>query len=504
MKKPVVLVIMDGIGLADAGKGNAYSLANTPNLDKYFKIYPHTTLEASGEAVGLPKGQMGNSEVGHMNIGAGRVVYQSLTRVNLSVENNEFIENEAYASGFNHAMSNDSKLHIFGLLSDGGVHSHIEHIKAMLRTAKDAGVKRVYVHAFLDGRDVGPQSAVTYIEELEEYMDQIKFGKIATVSGRYYAMDRDKNWERTQKAYDAMSFGKAEHFDSASHGVKQSYLAGVNDEFVLPFVVDDSGMIEDNDSIIFMNFRPDRAIQIATAYSNPEEAPKLNTENGPKNIGFVSTMKYADSVKGDIAFELNDLSDMFGDYISEQGLHQLRIAETEKYAHVTFFFDGGADKEIKNAKRVLIPSPKVPTYDLQPEMSAYEITENVLRELDSKVHDVIILNFANGDMVGHTGVIPAAIKAVEAVDACVRKVVDKVNEVGGIALLTADHGNCEKMIAEDGTVFTAHTNNLVPFIVTDPSVKLREGGALGDIAPTMLKLLGLNQPKAMTGRTIIE
>jgi len=374
----------------------------------------------------------------------------------------------------------------------------------MLRTAKDAGVKRVYVHAFLDGRDVGPQSAVTYIEELEEYMDQIKFGKIATVSGRYYAMDRDKNWERTQKAYDAMSFGKAEHFDSASHGVKQSYLAGVNDEFVLPFVVDDSGMIEDNDSIIFMNFRPDRAIQIATAYSNPEEAPKLNTENGPKNIGFVSTMKYADSVKGDIAFELNDLSDMFGDYISEQGLHQLRIAETEKYAHVTFFFDGGADKEIKNAKRVLIPSPKVPTYDLQPEMSAYEITENVLRELDSKVHDVIILNFANGDMVGHTGVIPAAIKAVEAVDACVRKVVDKVNEVGGIALLTADHGNCEKMIAEDGTVFTAHTNNLVPFIVTDPSVKLREGGALGDIAPTMLKLLGLNQPKAMTGRTIIE
>ncbi|QLY40016.1 2,3-bisphosphoglycerate-independent phosphoglycerate mutase [Hujiaoplasma nucleasis] len=504
MKKPVVLVIMDGIGLANAGKGNAYSIANTPNLDKYFDSFPHTTLQASGEAVGLPKGQMGNSEVGHMNIGAGRVVYQSLTRLNKSVEEDKFLENEAYASGFNHAISNDSKLHIFGLLSDGGVHSHIEHIKAMIRTAKAAGVKKTFVHAFLDGRDVGPQSAVTYIEELEAFMEHIQYGKIATVSGRYYAMDRDKNWERTQKAYDAMSFGKAEYFDSAAQGVLTSYENGVNDEFVIPFVVDKEGMIKDNDSIIFMNFRPDRAIQIATAYSNPEEAPNLNTENGPKNVGFVSTMKYADSVKGEIAFGLNDLTDMFGDYIADQGLNQLRIAETEKYAHVTFFFDGGVDKEIKNAKRVLIPSPKVPTYDLKPEMSAYEITDNVLRELDSKIHDVVILNFANGDMVGHTGVIEAAVKAVEAVDECVGKVVDKVKEVGGIALLTADHGNCEKMLDDDGTVFTAHTTNLVPFIVTDPSVQLRSGGALGDIAPTMLKLLGLKQPKAMTGKSIIE
>ncbi|MGE4572514.1 MAG: 2,3-bisphosphoglycerate-independent phosphoglycerate mutase [Candidatus Izemoplasmatales bacterium] len=504
MKKPVVLVIMDGIGLANAGKGNAYSIAKTPNLDKYFDSFPHTTLQASGEAVGLPKGQMGNSEVGHMNIGAGRVVYQSLTRLNKSVEEDKFLENEAYASGFNHAISNDSKLHIFGLLSDGGVHSHIEHIKAMIRTAKAAGVKKTFVHAFLDGRDVGPQSAVTYIEELEAFMENIEYGKIATVSGRYYAMDRDKNWERTQKAYDAMSFGKAEYFDSAAQGVLASYENGVNDEFVVPFVVDKEGMIKDNDSIIFMNFRPDRAIQIATAYSNPEEAPNLNTENGPKNVGFVSTMKYADSVKGEIAYGLNDLTDMFGDYIADQGLNQLRIAETEKYAHVTFFFDGGVDKEIKNAKRVLIPSPKVPTYDLKPEMSAYEITDNVLRELDSKIHDVVILNFANGDMVGHTGVIEAAVKAVEAVDECVGKVVDKVKEVGGIALLTADHGNCEKMLDDDGTVFTAHTTNLVPFIVTDPSVQLRSGGALGDIAPTMLKLLGLKQPKAMTGKSIIE
>jgi 2,3-bisphosphoglycerate-independent phosphoglycerate mutase len=401
-------------------------------------------------------------------------------------------------------MKNDSKLHLFGLLSDGGVHSHILHFKEMLKTAKEVGVEETYVHAFLDGRDVGPQSAVDYIDDLEQYMKEINYGKIATVSGRYYAMDRDKNWERIQKAYDSMTFGKAEHFESAREGVLTSYKSGVNDEFVIPFVVDDKGLIKDNDSIIFLNFRPDRAIQISTAYSNPKVLDKLNTEGGPKNIMFISTMKYSDSVKGKVAFQLNDLTDMFGDYISEKGLKQLRIAETEKYAHVTFFFDGGVDKEIKNAKRVLIPSPKVPTYDLKPEMSAYLITEAVLKELDSKEHDVVILNFANGDMVGHTGVIPAAVKAVEAVDECVGKVVDKVKEVGGIALLTADHGNCEKMIAEDGSVFTAHTTNLVPFIITDTNVKLRKSGTLGDIAPTMLKLLDLEQPKAMTGESLIE
>lgn len=504
VKKPVVLVIMDGIGMAHEGKGNAYSLANTPNLDKYYKTYPHTTLQASGLAVGLPEGQMGNSEVGHMNIGAGRVVYQSLTRINKDVKEDGFSSNEAYGNAFNHAMENDSKLHIFGLLSDGGVHSHIDHIKAMLLTAQKAGVKRVYLHAFLDGRDVGPQSAVTYIEDVEAFMEKNDYGKIASVSGRYYAMDRDKNWDRIQKAYDAMTYGKAKHFDKASDGVKSSYKDGVNDEFVLPFVSDVSGIIEDNDSIIFMNFRPDRAIEISTAYSNPDVATELNTKNAPKNILFVSTMKYSDAVKGDIAYGLNNLTDMFGDYVSEKGLHQLRIAETEKYAHVTFFFDGGVDKDIKNAKRVLIPSPKVATYDMQPEMSAYKITDSMIKELESGVHDVCILNFANGDMVGHTGVIPAAVKAVEAVDECVGKVVDKVNEIGGITLLTADHGNCEKMLDENDQPFTAHTTNLVPFIVTDPSVKLREGGALGDIAPTMLKLLNLDQPKAMTGHTIIE
>ncbi|MFA7076104.1 MAG: 2,3-bisphosphoglycerate-independent phosphoglycerate mutase, partial [Candidatus Izemoplasmatales bacterium] len=394
--------------------------------------------------------------------------------------------------------------HLFGLLSDGGVHSHILHFKEMLKTAKEVGVEATYIHAFLDGRDVGPQSAVGFIDDLEAYMKEINYGKIATVSGRYYAMDRDKNWDRVQKAYDAMTCGVGEHFKNARDGVLASYESGVNDEFVLPFVVDEKGLVKDNDSIIFMNFRPDRAIEISTAYSNPKAVELLNTDSAPKNIMFISTMKYADSVNGEVAFELNDLNDMFGDYVSEKGLNQLRIAETEKYAHVTFFFDGGVDKQIKNAKRVLIPSPKVPTYDLQPEMSAYKITEAVIKELDSKVHDVIILNFANGDMVGHTGVIPAAVKAVEAVDECVGKVVEKVQEVGGVALITADHGNCEKMIAEDGTVFTAHTTNLVPFIVTDESVKLRDLGCLGDIAPTMLKLLNLDKPEAMTGVSIIE
>ncbi len=505
MKKPVVLIIMDGIGLTQGGPGNAYSQAKKPNLDRLFSEYPHIKIDASGEAVGLPQGQMGNSEVGHMNIGAGRIVYQSLTRINKAVREDGFKTNEAYNKAFTNAIDNDSKLHIYGLLSNGGVHSHIEHFKAMLQTAKEKGVKKAYVHCFLDGRDVGPTTGANFIRELESFMEDINFGKVASVSGRYYAMDRDKNWDRIQFAYDSMTFGKAPYKASASEGVEDSYKEGVTDEFVKPFYVDKEGLIESNDSIIFMNFRPDRAIQISTAYSNPEYAKDLmNVEGGPTNLTYVSTMKYADSVKGEIAFGLNNLNNMFGDYVSDQGLNQLRIAETEKYAHVTFFFDGGVDKEIKNAKRVLIPSPKVATYDLQPEMSAYKITDAVEKELDARIHDTVILNFANGDMVGHTGVIPAAIKAVETVDECVGRVVKKVQEVGGICLITADHGNCEKMIAEDGSTFTAHTTNLVPFIVTDKSVKLRETGNLGDIAPAMLKLLGLEQPAEMTGVSLIE
>jgi len=504
MKKPVILIIMDGIGIGPVGSGNAYEIAKKPNLDRLFKKYPNIELEASGEAVGLPAGQMGNSEVGHMNMGAGRIVYQSLTRINKAVRENKFATNPAYLYAFKNTMTKNSKLHLFGLLSDGGVHSHIKHFKSMLKTAKDVGVETAYVHAFLDGRDVDPKSGATFIRDLEAYMTEINFGKIATVSGRYYAMDRDKNWDRIQFAYDSMAFGKAPLHSNASEGVELSYKEEVTDEFVKPFVVDKKGLVESNDSIIFMNFRPDRAIEISTAFSNPKALEgKLNTENGPENITYVSTMKYSDSVKGELAFELNNLTNMFGDYVSEQGLYQLRIAETEKYAHVTFFFDGGVDKDIKNAKRVLIPSPKVPTYDMQPEMSAYKITEAVLKELDSGIHDVIILNFANGDMVGHTGVISAAVKAVETVDECVGKVVDKVLELGGVALVTADHGNCEKMLNERNKPFTAHTTNLVPFIVTKEDVTLRKTGNLGDIAPTMLKLLKLDKPVEMTGESLI-
>lgn len=505
MKKPVVLIIMDGIGITSPNPGNAYNIAKKPNLERLFKEYPNTLVEASGEAVGLPQGQMGNSEVGHMNIGAGRIVYQSLTRLNKAVKDGDFNTNKAYLHAFENAKKSNSKLHLFGLLSNGGVHSHIEHFKAMLDSAKLNGVKTVYVHAFLDGRDVDPFTGASFIRELQEHMKKINLGKIASVSGRYYAMDRDKNWERIQLAYDSMTFAKAEHHPDAAKGVELSYANGVTDEFVKPFISDKDGIVESNDSIIFMNFRPDRAIQISTAYSNPDFVKEvMNVEAGPTNLTYVSTMKYADSVNGEIAFALNDLSNMFGDFVSDQGLNQLRIAETQKYAHVTFFFDGGVDKQIKNAKRVLIPSPKVSTFDLKPEMAAYEITEAVLKELDSDTHDVVILNFANGDMVGHTGVIPAAVKAVETVDNCVGKVVAKVLEKDGVALVTADHGNCEKMLTEDNKPFTAHTTNLVPFIVTKKDVKLRESGNLGDIAPTMLKLLGLEQPKEMTGVSIIE
>lgn len=503
MKKPTVLIIMDGMAKGEINSGNAYELAKKPHLDLLFQEFPNTLIEASGEAVGLPEGQMGNSEVGHLNLGAGRVVYQSLTRVNVAIKDGSFKTNPAFIQAFNHVKKHQSKLHIFGLLSDGGVHSHMEHIKALFALAKESGIEKTYMHAFLDGRDVPPKSGIDFIDELESSMAQNHYGKIATVHGRYYAMDRDKNFNRTQLAYDVMSFGRGEHRKSAHDGVLMSYEQGVTDEFVIPFVIDTDGLIQTNDAIIFANFRPDRAIQIGTAYSNPV-ASKVDTTNGPENIFFVSMMKYADSVKGPLAFELNELTNMLGDYISDLGLNQLRIAETEKYAHVTFFFDGGVDKEIKNARRVLIPSPKVATYDLQPEMSAYKITDAVIEELDKRDLDLVILNFANGDMVGHTGVIPAAIKAVETVDECVGRVVDKVLELGGVAIITADHGNCEKMLDENGEPFTAHTTNLVPLIITNKSLSLRESGNLGDVAPTILELMNLKQPEEMTGKSLIK
>jgi 2,3-bisphosphoglycerate-independent phosphoglycerate mutase len=502
MKKPVALIIMDGVGIGPNYPGNAYELAKKPHLDLLFSEFPHTTIEASGEAVGLPEGQMGNSEVGHLNIGAGRIVYQSLTRVNIAVKDHSFDRNPAFLEAFEHVKAHQSKLHIFGLLSDGGVHSHILHIEKLFEIAKRNGVEKTYMHAFLDGRDVPPKSAVDYIKILETFMKKTDYGTIATVSGRYYAMDRDKNWARTQLAYDLMSFGKGPKASSAVEGVEASYAQGINDEFIFPFLVDSAGLIETNDAIIFANFRPDRAIQIGTAYSNPE-ASKVHVENGPQNICFVSMMKYAESVKGPLAFELKDLTNTFGDYLSHLGLKQLRIAETEKYAHVTFFFDGGVDKEIPGATRVLIPSPKVATYDLKPEMSAYTITDSVIEELETRQYDVMILNFANGDMVGHTGVISAAIKAVEIVDECVGRVVDKVSELGGVTLITADHGNVEKMLDENNLPFTAHTTNPVPFILTQKGTVLRTGGNLGDLAPTMLDLMNLEKPAEMTGNSLI-
>ncbi len=496
-------MILDGMGIGEQNAGNAIYLAKKPHLDLLEQEFPTTQIEASGEAVGLPEGQMGNSEVGHLNLGAGRVLYQSFTRLNVAIRDGSFKENPAYNKAFDHVKKHHSKLHILGLLSDGGVHSHINHIKYMFQIAKEKGVERAYFHAFLDGRDTPPKSALTYVSDLESKMAELNFGSIATVGGRYYGMDRDKNWDRIQLAYDAMSFDKGPHFPSATAGIQASYADNVTDEFVVPFICDDTGMIQSDDAIIFINFRPDRAIEISTAYSDPEACPKLNTENHPENILYVSTMKYSDLVKGELAFPLISMKDTLGDYISDLGMKQLRIAETEKYAHVTFFFDGGVDKQIEGAKRVLIPSPKVATYDLKPEMSAYEITDSVIAELDTGEYDIVVLNFANGDMVGHTGVISAAIKAVETVDECVGRVVDKILEMDGIAFITADHGNCEKMLTEDGKPFTAHTTNKVRLIVTKKGITLKDGGVLSDIAPSMLDLMDLKQPEAMTGHSLI-
>jgi len=503
MKRPTVLIIMDGLGLAKAGPGNAVTLAKKPNLDELMKTYPTNTLEASGMAVGLPEGQMGNSEVGHMNLGAGRVVYQSLTRIHKSIEDGSFFENEAYVNAVKHVKDNNSKLHVMGLVSDGGVHSHIDHFKAMVDLADKNGIDDVYIHAYLDGRDVPPSSAIGYLEELEDYIQEKGRGKIASVHGRYYAMDRDKNWDRTQKAYDILLDAKGKKASSATEGVQASYDEGVTDEFVVPFNVDPEGTIKENDAVVFMNFRPDRAIQLSTALTNPGETGIENART-LDNLHFVSTMHYSPNVKGEIAFGLQKLDDMFGEVVSRAGLNQLRIAETEKYAHVTFFLDGGEDKEIKNSKRILVPSPKVATYDMKPEMSAYEVTEKVMAELENDTVDTVVLNFANCDMVGHTGDIEAAIKSVEVTDECTGIVARKVIEKGGVAIITADHGNAEKMLDSEGGSHTAHTTSLVPITITDKDITIRDGGVLGDIAPTMLEYLGIDQPDAMTGKSLIK
>lgn len=508
MKNTVLLCIMDGYGLAPASNGNAVSLAKKPNLDALFAKYPHCVIEASGEAVGLPEGQMGNSEVGHMNLGAGRIVYQSLTRINKSIKDGSFNTNEAILNAIEHAKKNGKKVHILGLCSDGGVHSHTNHIKAIANVCKLHGIDKVYYHAFLDGRDVPPTSALTFIDKVLSDTNI----SISTVSGRYYGMDRDKNWNRIQKTFDAMTNLQGEVYSSAKEGIEASYKNGVTDEFMVPFIVDTKGQIEDGDSVIFANFRPDRAIQIATALSNPEACktflktptdPILDISHAPKNITFVSMMKYSDNVKGTLAFPLQSFNNLYGDVVAAAGLKQLRIAETEKYAHVTFFFDGGADRTIEGSDRILVNSPKVATYDLQPEMSAYEVCDKVVAAIKEEKYDTIILNFANCDMVGHTGVIPAAVKAVEVVDECVGKVVEALNSVGGVAIITADHGNAEKMLDENGKPYTAHTTNPVPLILTSNKYELKEHGILSDIAPTMLELLGVAKPSDMTSESLI-
>lgn len=506
-KKFVGLIILDGQGIAPASDTNSVSLANKPTLDYLLANYPSSTLSASGTAVGLPEGQMGNSEVGHLNLGAGRVVWQSLSRINEAIRDKSFFENEAFLGAINHVKKNNSKLHIFGLAGTGGVHSSSLHITSLYELAKANGLAdQTFYHAFLDGRDTPPTSGLEFVKDIA------KSGlKVSTVSGRYYAMDRDNNWDRLQKAIDNLTIGIGAKFDSFESGIQSSYDNGVTDEFLVPFLVDEKGLVNDNDAIIFANFRPDRAIRIATAFSNPSAVSAYYTpgkatfdsSNIPSNIYFVSMCHYAETVKGEIAYGLQSLDNLYGDVISTAGLQQLRAAETEKYAHVTFFFDGGMDKELVGSKRILVNSPKVATYDLKPEMSAYELTDEVVKALQTKDYDTMILNFANPDMVGHTGSIPATTKAVEAVDECLGKVLKEIDALGGVAIVIADHGNAEKMRDEFGEPHTAHTTNPAPVIITKKDITLRTDGALCDIAPTMLELLGVDQPKEMTGKSLI-
>lgn len=509
-KKPTMLMILDGFGLTDKEDGNAVKAANKPNFDKCYNNYPHTKLGASGLSVGLPDGQMGNSEVGHLNIGAGRVVYQALTRITKAIEEGTFFENEALLKATDNVLKNDSTLHLMGLLSPGGVHSHSEHLKGLLKLAKKKGIKKVYVHAFLDGRDVPPSSAKEYVEDLEAFMKENGVGELATVSGRYYAMDRDNRWERVQLAYNAIVLGKGETANSAMEAVDKSYHDNKTDEFVLPAVIMKDGKplttIKNNDSVIFFNFRPDRAREITRAI-NEKEFDGFEREQ--LDLTFVTMTEYDATFKHvEIAFKPETLVNTLGEYVSKKGLNQLRIAETEKYAHVTFFFNGGVETPNKNEDRALVSSPKVATYDLKPEMSAYEVTDELLKRLDSDKYDMIILNFANPDMVGHTGIFEAAKAAIEAVDECLGKVVNKVLEKDGTVFITADHGNAEEMVDySTGNPMTAHTTGPVPFVYVSNDAKnkeLRQEAILADIAPTMLSVMGLEVPKEMTGKNIIK
>ena len=499
MTKPVILTILDGYGLREEEHGNAVKLANNKVFNMLWEKYPHTQLEASGQQVGLPKGQMGNSEVGHMNIGAGRIVYQPLELINKSIEDKDFFENEELLKVMNHTKKNNSKLHIMGLISDGGVHSHIDHLMAILDMCKDQKIEKVYLHLFTDGRDVLPKSAYTYISKVEEKLEQIGIGSIATIGGRYYGMDRDNNYDRLKVGYDAIVNGLGETSLSIKEYIEDSYSKEIIDEFFVPTVFDKNGRLEENDGLIVFNFRKDRLREILTAITNKNFNDMAVTKFN--NVQTVTMMPVVESVIAEHAFDDPKLTNILGEYIEKQGKSQLRIAETEKYAHVTFFFDGGKEVDYKNEKKILIPSPKVATYDLKPEMSAYQVSDELLKELGN--YDLIILNFANGDMVGHTGVLEAAIKAVESVDVCLGKLYDKVKELDGVMIITADHGNCEEMLDEDNNVLTAHTTNPVPFIVTKENISLVPG-KLGDIAPTILELMNIEKPVEMTGNSLIK
>ena len=497
--KPIVLCILDGMGIREDNYGNAFSNAHKPNFDYIWNNYPHNLIEASGELVGLPKNQMGNSEVGHMNIGAGRIVYQPLPFINEQIKNKSLFNNDNILEIINHSKNNNSNLHLLGLVSDGGIHSHIDHLMALIDMTVDNNISNLYLHLFLDGRDTLPDVAQYFLKQVEEKLNEVKVGTIATVSGRYYAMDRDNRWDRVELAYNAITKAVGETYQTTDELIKNNLDRGLTDEFVIPAILNEEGIIKENDGLIAFNFRPDRLKQLFSALTNPNfdkfERTLIN------NLKLVTMMPTSKEIISKSAFKPEILNNTLGEYLSNKGLTQLRIAETEKYAHVTYFFDGGEEKELSGCKQVLIPSPKVTTYDLKPEMSAYEITETLLKELDND-YDFVVLNYANGDMVGHTGDFDAAVIAVETVDKCLGKIYEKIKEKNGTLIITADHGNCEYMIDENNNVITSHTTNKVPLIITNKDYKINEG-CLGDIAPTILEILNIEKPKEMNRDSLI-
>ena len=500
--KKILLCIMDGVGIRENSLGNAYKNADTPVLDSLMKEYPHTYLEASGEYVGLPKGQMGNSEVGHSSIGSGRIIYQSLEKINKSIEDGSFFTNEKLLGAINYAKKNNSNIHLIGLLSDGGIHSHINHLFSLLEMCKKEEFYSVYIHVITDGRDTAIDSGIKYIKMLEDKTKELGFGKIATLCGRYYMMDRDNNYDRVKLGYDMITKGIADKYENIEIAWKTNQDKGVTDEFILPSIIDKEGIIKDRDAVITYNFRPDRLRELYACLTNKD----FNSFDRvvPKDIKLVTMMPVDSNVICENAYGYENLDNVLGQVIADNGLSQLRIAETEKYAHVTYFFDGGKELELNKCKRILIPSPKVATYDMMPEMSAVKITDALVKELDNEP-DLVVLNYANGDMVGHTGVYEKGIIAVETVDKSIKRLLDKIKDMEYTMIITADHGNCEQMINDDGTINTAHTTNLVPFIIIDKDITLtKEVGKLSDIAPTILKIMGLNIPKEMTGNILIK